>query len=206
MVGAGANQVHSRGHTFSRWDAIDIFLTIAWLNAEHLASVRQWWSSQAPNRRARCGQIPEALQADLACPDLAEKIFSFSAEANQSHLRTVSPTEGRIAIVTNAGWDAVDAAASGALVVAGRIGQIRERTIGRAGRTALQRLLQNFGRQHMAGWSDVEGRCVRRSRVVLASVADVKWAERHRPNRAFDTSSIRWRRWQEEFVAGESKK
>jgi hypothetical protein len=26
----------------------------------------------------------------------------------------VSPTEGRIMIVTNAGWDAVDAAASGA--------------------------------------------------------------------------------------------
>jgi hypothetical protein len=34
--------------------------------------------------------------------------------------------------------------------------------------------LQNFGRQHMAGRGDDGGRCVRRSRVVLASVADVK--------------------------------
>jgi hypothetical protein len=39
------------------------------------------------NRRARSGRIPEVLQADLACPDPAEKIFPFSAEANQSHLR-----------------------------------------------------------------------------------------------------------------------
>ena len=41
-------------------------------------------------------------------------------------------------------------------------------------RTALQRLRQDFGWQHMAGRSVGGGRCVRRSRVVLASVADAK--------------------------------
>ena len=30
------------------------------------------------------------------------------------HIQGVPPTEGRIAIVTNAGWDAVDVRASGA--------------------------------------------------------------------------------------------
>jgi hypothetical protein len=69
-----------------------------------------------------------------------KKYFPFPRKQISRICETVSPTEGRIAIVTNAGWDAVDAAASGALVVAGRIGQVRERTIGRAGRRALQRL------------------------------------------------------------------
>jgi hypothetical protein len=41
------------------------------------------------------------------------KMFSFRPDANQLISFHVSPTEGRIAIVTNAGWDAVDAAASG---------------------------------------------------------------------------------------------
>ena len=40
-----------------------------------------------------------------------------------------TPEEGRIAIVTNAGWDAVDAAASGASEIAGR-DQLRERSDG----------------------------------------------------------------------------
>jgi hypothetical protein len=46
---------------------------------------------------------------------------------------------------------------------------------------------------------------VRRSRVVLASVADAKSAEARRPDRAW-TSLIRGRRWQKEFVTGESAK
>ena len=53
------------------------------------------------------------------------------------------PQEGRIAIVTNAGWDAVDAAASARKVVAGR-GSTRERS-GRAGRTALLRTAKPCG-------------------------------------------------------------
>jgi hypothetical protein len=40
------------------------------------------------------------------------------------------PSEGRIAIVTDAGWDAVDAATSGAHVIAGRVLWARERSDG----------------------------------------------------------------------------
>jgi hypothetical protein len=66
-----------------------------------------------------------------------------------------------------------------------------------------------------AGFSETCERCdgaqdercirVRRSRVVLASVADAKSAEARRPDRAW-TSLIRGRRWQKEFVTGESAK
>ena len=54
-------------------------------------------------------------QADLGCPVLLAKIFSFAPDPNQftESCRPV-PTEGRIAIVTDAGRDAVDARASGA--------------------------------------------------------------------------------------------
>ena len=128
----------------------------------------------SPNRCARCSRIPEVLQADLACPDNVEEIFPFSAGANQSHLRNRLTHRGADRDRHERGLRCGGRGSVGALVVAGRIGQIRERLIGRAGRTALQRLLQNFGRQHMADRGDDEGRCVRRSRVVLASVADVK--------------------------------
>ena len=77
--------------------------------------------SQAPNRCARSGRIPELLQADWPVQISHKKYFPFQREQISHICETVSPTEGRIAIVTNAGWDAVDAAASGALVVAGRI-------------------------------------------------------------------------------------
>ena len=48
--------------------------------------------------------------AFLACPVLVEKIFWFSEMANHWYIlgRPV-PLEGRFAIVTDAGWDAVDA-------------------------------------------------------------------------------------------------
>ena len=50
------------------------------------------------------------------------KIFRFRSHPNQSHNFAHPPRqEGRIAIVTDAGLDAVDAAASGANVVAGRV-------------------------------------------------------------------------------------
>ena len=62
-----------------------------------------------------------------------------------------APTEGRIAIVTNAGWDAVDAAASARNVIAGRVS--RERS------TSAQ---------------DERRQSVRQNRVVLAPVAGVK--------------------------------
>jgi hypothetical protein len=42
------------------------------------------------------------------------KIFLFTPNPNHLHIFLVHPTEGRIAIVTDAGLDAVDATASGA--------------------------------------------------------------------------------------------
>jgi hypothetical protein len=39
-----------------------------------------------------------------------KKTFLFAADPNQIYIhRRPAPTEGRFAIVTNAGWDAVDA-------------------------------------------------------------------------------------------------
>jgi hypothetical protein len=75
------------------------------------------------------------------------------------------------------GRDAADAAASGAqAVIAGQVYPVSDQPARR--RTALQRLRQNFDGLHMAGRSVwPKDRCVRRSRVVLASVADVKSAE-----------------------------
>ena len=49
-----------------------------------------------------------------------------------------------------------------------------------------------------------DGSCVRRSRVVLASVADVKPAETRRPNRASDNSQSAGDGDKNEFVAGKS--
>jgi hypothetical protein len=59
------------------------------------------------------------------------------------------------------------------------------------GRTALQRLRQDFGRRHMAGRGLGGGCCGRRSRVVLASVADVKLAEAASSQPGFDGPLIR---------------
>ncbi|MDB5583521.1 MAG: hypothetical protein JWR80_8697 [Bradyrhizobium sp.] len=41
-------------------------------------------------------------------------MISFPPDPNHPHILPVHPTEGRIAIVTDAGLDAVDATASGA--------------------------------------------------------------------------------------------
>jgi hypothetical protein len=50
------------------------------------------------------------------------KIFRFRRNPNHRYHSARPPRqEGRIAIVTHAGLDAVDAAASGAIVVAGRV-------------------------------------------------------------------------------------
>ena len=49
-------------------------------------------------------------QRDLPCPVLSEKIFRFHPDANHfSDSRRSVPMQGRIAIVTDAGWNAVDA-------------------------------------------------------------------------------------------------
>jgi hypothetical protein len=59
---------------------------------------------------ARNGEIVEPDQSDLGCPVLFAKIFLFFRTPNQNYIiRHPVPIEGRFAIVTNAGWDAVDA-------------------------------------------------------------------------------------------------
>jgi hypothetical protein len=56
----------------------------------------------------------EADQPDLRCPVPFPKTFPFPLWPNQIYIRRrPTPLEGRIAIVTDAGLDAVDAAASG---------------------------------------------------------------------------------------------
>jgi hypothetical protein len=59
--------------------------------------------------------------------------------------------------------------------IAGQVSPVSDQPA--RGRTALQRLRQNFGRRHVAGRGMWWRCCVRRRRVVLASVADVKSAE-----------------------------
>jgi hypothetical protein len=54
------------------------------------------------------GQISES------CPAPFSKIFLFSPDPNHFYTPRRLVPQGRIAIVTDAGWDAVDAAASGA--------------------------------------------------------------------------------------------
>jgi hypothetical protein len=58
-------------------------------------------------------EFVEPVQSDASSPVLFEKILLFSSDPNQIYKpRRLVPHEGRIAIVTDAGWDAVDAAAS----------------------------------------------------------------------------------------------
>ena len=64
------------------------------------------------NQSAR--QANHFVFSEMACPAPFAKIFLFSPEANQfTDSHRLVPLEGRIAIVTDAGLDAVDAAASG---------------------------------------------------------------------------------------------
>ena len=77
-----------------------------------MSSAREGWSEELQPRDLPVGRVVDTR---------VESYFGFSEKYFCSHLpqiksRTVpvSPTEGRIAIVTDAGWDAVDAAALGA--------------------------------------------------------------------------------------------
>jgi hypothetical protein len=71
---------------------------------------------------ARSTRFLEPDQPDATRPAAPEKIIRFRHNPNHRyHLARPPRQEGRIAIVTDAGWDAVDAAASGAIVVAGRV-------------------------------------------------------------------------------------
>ena len=129
------------------------------------------------------GQISSCF-ADLPVQPLLQKYFPSRLTQITSKSLTVSfRSEGRSRVVTSAGRDAVDAAASG---------DVR----GWQGGSIKARELTN-------GTQTNDACCGLRSRVVLAPVAGVKFAEASRPNRA-DKTLIRGRRWQDEFVAGES--
>jgi hypothetical protein len=85
----------------------------------------------------------------------------------------------------------------------GGLRPVSDRTARR--RPALKRLRRNFGRQHMSRSKRFGGGSRgRQRRVVLAPVAGVKLMEICRAQPGVGESSIRQRRWQEEFVAGES--
>jgi hypothetical protein len=119
------------------------------------------------------------------CPAPPRKIFRFRRRANQRYQLAPSfpGQEGRIAIVTNAGGDAVDAAASARNGVAGRVSRERYR---RAGRTALippSLKLRRTGTKPVEAFG-VDG-CVRQNRVVPTPVAGAKLSVAHsiRPDR-----------------------
>jgi hypothetical protein len=55
-------------------------------------------------------EFVKAFQSDLPCPALFEKIFLFPSDPNHRLIsRHPVPNEGRFAIVTDVGRDAVDA-------------------------------------------------------------------------------------------------
>jgi hypothetical protein len=101
---------------------------------------------EIPNERDRCGRprdcSPIGFSAhfragstgrmndlpQVICPSgifvsspLCKNISLHPSGKSSLQIRAVSPTEGRIAIVTDAGWDAVDAAAFCARKVAGQV-------------------------------------------------------------------------------------
>src|SRR5207245_10355628 len=112
--------------------------------------------------------------------------------------------EGRIAIVTDVGrgmrWTRQRRARTESQ---GGLRPVSDQPARR--RPALKRLRRNFGRQHMSRSKRFGGGSRgRQRRVVLAPVAGVKLMETCRAQPGFGRSPIRQRRWQEEFVAGES--
>jgi len=83
-------------------------------------------NAESPIPAARVEKILPQNQADLARPVLPEKINLFSRPPNHLYIRSrLVPLEGRIAIVTDAGWDAVDAAVPAHGFIAGRVSRER---------------------------------------------------------------------------------
>src|SRR5258708_8810125 len=92
------------------------------------------WSNDSclPRQVADCArQANHFVFSEMTCPAPFAKIFLFSPDPNQLHIRhRVVPPEGRSRVVTSAGRDAVDARASGAqIAIAGR-DEPRERSAG----------------------------------------------------------------------------
>jgi hypothetical protein len=112
------------------------------------------------------------------CPAPARKIFRFHRRANQRYTLAPScPAEGRWPSSRTLGRDAVDAAASGAKRRR-RAGSPVSEQAARRRPALVPRLCENCGGRALTDEvSFAKAGCVRRSRVVLASVADVKLAE-----------------------------
>jgi hypothetical protein len=94
--------------------ALNYLVNPACLKACHGARFRAIrWLLQATgwaSTPARAAEFSEPFQSDLACPVLAPKIFLFPSDPNHRLIpRRPVPNEGRFAIVTDVGRDAVDA-------------------------------------------------------------------------------------------------
>jgi hypothetical protein len=159
----------------------------------------------SPNRAA----LAQEHHYRLRCLPGKSRMAWSSASGKNIPLRRTTPAiphplEGRIAIVTDVGcgmrWTRQRRARTGSQ---GGLWPVSDQPARR--RTALKRLRQNFGRQHMS-WSKRfgGGSRGRQKRVVLAPVAGVKLMEILEAQPGVGESSIHQRRWQEEFVAGES--
>ena len=124
----------------------------------------------------------KSVFATKSCPALPAKRGRGRRRAQQFYQLAPSRPDkrGGSRVVTNAGWDAVDAAA------------LARRFVRRAVFVSEQQR------------ADERRCCVRQNRLVLAPVAGVKFAKAKPPDRAGLSPSSRGRRWQEEFVTEES--
>jgi hypothetical protein len=93
--------------------------------------VRHEMPSPISGRARRCGsgKLPSAVNAICPVQPYQQKNFAFAVgQISSTSSPRPFPARGALAIVTNAGWDAVDAAASARMVIAGRVS--RERATG----------------------------------------------------------------------------
>ena len=105
--------------------------------------------------------LPDGQISRSAVQPHFQKYFHSRLTQITSISLAVSSPRGALAIVTDAGWDAVDAAASARDVIAG----------------------QASACERSNGEQTNDDSCGRQSRVVLAPVAGVKLAEARRPDR-----------------------
>ena len=78
----------------------------------------------APSHNEEPTDLPDGLFGEYRVQPCQQKYFASPVgQIISTNSRHPTPLQGRIAIVTDAGWDAVDAAASGAQRDAGRVRQ-----------------------------------------------------------------------------------
>ena len=84
------------------------YLRRRWEGKHRVASAIEPKTARPPG--AREIEIRQSGQRDARCPVVARKIFRLTRRANQRYqLARLTRQEGRLAIVTNVRWDAVDA-------------------------------------------------------------------------------------------------